>query len=63
LKEEHYDLELIEEYIYAGSHRYRFRLRGTNIVINVSAENLEDGVRKAIEIIKKSSIPMKTSDK
>jgi len=47
------ELELIEEYIYAGQHRYRFRIKDTNIVLNVAAENLDEGVKRAVELLKK----------
>jgi len=45
-------LELIEEYIIMGEHRFKLRLRGTNIVFNVSANSLEEAVSKAINMIK-----------
>ncbi len=47
------DLELIDEYVYMGEKRYRFKIKNTNIVINVRAENPEEGANKAIELLKK----------
>lgn len=45
------ELELIEEYELLGEKRFRFRIKGTNIVINVGASNLEEAREKAIKII------------
>lgn len=45
------ELELIEEYELLGEKRFRFRVKGTNIVINVGASNLEEAREKAIKII------------
>jgi hypothetical protein len=47
------ELELVDEYVYRGERRYRFKVKGTNIVINVRAENPEEGADKAIEVLKK----------
>jgi hypothetical protein len=47
------ELELLEEYTYVNERRYRFKLRGTDIVINVSADNVDEGIEKAIEVLKK----------
>jgi len=46
-------LELIEEYVYAGQHRFRFKVKNTSIILNVAADNLDEGVKKAIEIVNK----------
>ncbi len=45
-------LELIEEYIVNGEHRFKLRIKGTNFVINVAADSLDEAVRKAAPIIK-----------
>jgi len=45
------ELELIEEYELLGEKRFRFRIKGTNIVINVGASKLEEAREKAIKII------------
>ena len=47
------EIELIEEYTYLGEKRFRFKIKGTNIIINVKASNLEEGAKKALEIIRK----------
>ncbi|MCD6084085.1 MAG: hypothetical protein J7J20_00935 [Desulfurococcales archaeon] len=47
------ELELIEEYVYAGQHRFRFKVKNTNIILNVAADNLDEGVKKVIEIVNK----------
>lgn len=45
-------LELVEEYVINGEHRFKLRMKGTNLVFNVSGDSLEDAVRKAVSIIK-----------
>ena len=50
------ELELVEEYVYGGKRRFRFKLKGTNFIVNVSAESMEDGVRRAIEVLKKLGV-------
>ncbi len=47
------DLEIIEEYIIEGQRRYRIRLKGTNIVVNVEAQNDEEALRKVAELMVK----------
>jgi len=47
------DLEIIEEYIIDGQRRYRVRLKGTNIVVNVEAQNDEEALRKVAELMVK----------
>jgi len=47
------ELELLEEYTYINEKRYRFKLRGKDIIVNVSAENVDEGIEKAIEVLKK----------
>ncbi len=47
------DLEIIEEYIIEGQRRYRVRLKGTNIVVNVEAQNDEEALRKVAELMVK----------
>ncbi|MEM1623205.1 MAG: hypothetical protein QXZ60_02205 [Sulfolobales archaeon] len=47
------ELDLIEEYVYWGEKRYRFRIKGTNIVVNVRADSVDEGIEKAIEVLKK----------
>jgi len=47
------ELDLIEEYVYWGEKRYRFKVKGTNIIVNVRADSVDEGVEKAIEVLKK----------
>lgn len=47
------ELDLLEEYVYAGERRYRFRVRGTNIVVNVRADSIEEGIERAVEVLRK----------
>ncbi len=47
------DLEIIEEYIIEGQRRYRVRLKGTNIIVNVEAQNDEEALRKVAELMVK----------
>ncbi|GEM_PF-743034 len=46
-------LELVEEYILHGERRFRLRLQGTRLVINVSATSLEEAVKKASRILER----------
>ena len=50
------DFEVIEEYELMGEKRFRLRLRGTNIVFNVAAEDREKAVEKALEIARRLEI-------
>jgi len=50
------ELELVEEYIYAGERRFRFRIKGTNIILNVEAEDIESGLKKAVDMVRKLKI-------
>lgn len=43
----------MEEYTYANERRYRFKLRGKDVIVNVSAESVDEGIEKAIEVLKK----------
>ncbi|HIQ55518.1 MAG TPA: hypothetical protein EYH59_02390 [Pyrodictium sp.] len=45
------ELELIEEYELLGEKRFRFRIKGTNIIVNVGANKLEEAREKAIKIV------------
>ncbi len=48
------EFELVEEYYYAGQHRFRLKVRGTSITVNVAADNLDEAVEKAFEILRSS---------
>ncbi|MEB3845114.1 MAG: hypothetical protein LRS48_05495 [Desulfurococcales archaeon] len=43
-------LEIVEEIVIAGSRRFRVRIGGTNIIINVSAGTPEEALEKAQRI-------------
>jgi len=47
------DLEIVEEYVIEGQRRYRVKLKGTNIVINVEAQNVEEALQKVAELMTK----------
>ncbi len=46
-----YELEIVEEYELLGEKRYRLRIKGTSIYLNVAADNPEKAVEKAIKMI------------
>ncbi len=48
-----YKLELVEEYFLHGERRFRLRLQGTRLVVNVSATSLEEAREKASRILDK----------
>ncbi|KSW11886.1 hypothetical protein CF15_03545 [Pyrodictium occultum] len=50
------ELELVEEYELLGEKRYRFRVKGTSIYLNVGAESLDDAKQKAINMIKEMKL-------
>jgi hypothetical protein len=49
------ELELIDVYRYEGfmGKRFRFRIRGSKVYINVLANSIEEAVEKAKQIISK----------
>jgi len=47
------NLRIVEKYVFLGDIRYRIHVLGTNIVINVKAENDEEALEKALRIIEK----------
>ncbi len=49
------ELTLVDVYKYEGlpGKRFRFRVKGTRIYINVLADELDEAVKKAEEIIKR----------
>ena len=53
LKSDTVDLEVIEEYIIEGQRRYRVKLKGTNIIVNVEAQNDEEALQKVAELMVK----------
>uniref|UniRef100_A0A7C2ZVS6 Uncharacterized protein n=1 Tax=Ignisphaera aggregans TaxID=334771 RepID=A0A7C2ZVS6_9CREN len=48
------ELELVDVYRYEGfvGKRFRFRIRGTKLYVNVLANSIEEAVEKAKNIIK-----------
>ncbi|MEM4909841.1 MAG: hypothetical protein QXI40_06815 [Ignisphaera sp.] len=48
------ELELVDVYRYEGfiGKRFRFRIKGTKIYVNVLANSVEDAVEKAKQLIK-----------
>jgi len=50
------EFELIEEYYYAGQHRYRLKVKETHIIVNVAADSLDEAVEKAFEILRSSGV-------
>ncbi len=53
MKSDTVDLEVIEEYIIEGQRRYRVKLKGTNIIVNVEAQNDEEALQKVAELMVK----------
>ncbi len=47
------ELELIEKYEIGGQQRFRLRIKGTNIILNVEAQSEEEALRKAAELMVK----------
>lgn len=50
------DLKLVEVYELFGEKRYRIRVEGTNIVVNVSATSEEEALRKALGILAQANL-------
>ncbi|MEM4502202.1 MAG: hypothetical protein QXV42_01980 [Ignisphaera sp.] len=48
------ELELVDVYRYEGfiGKRFRFKIKGTKIYVNVLANSVEDAVEKAKQLIK-----------
>ena len=49
-------LEVIEEYELLGEKRYRLRIKGTNVIINVHADSSEEAVKKAVRILQEMGL-------
>jgi hypothetical protein len=45
------DLTILEEYNFYGEKRYRVCVKGTNIVINVKANDEKDALTKTLQIL------------
>lgn len=48
-----YDLEIIEEYVLLGEKRFRVRVKGSQIVVNVTAGSREEALEKARMILER----------
>lgn len=46
------ELELIEEYIINDERRFKFRVKGTKLIFNVAATDLEEAVNKVVTIMR-----------
>ena len=49
------ELEIIEEYLLEGERRYRVRVKGTRIVLNVGASSPEEALEKAARLYERIS--------
>lgn len=50
------DLLIKERYVFLGQTRYRIQVIGTNIILNILAENDEEAYDKAIVLAKKMGL-------
>ncbi|MEM4826570.1 MAG: hypothetical protein QXK07_00825 [Desulfurococcaceae archaeon] len=50
------ELKVVEVYELFNEKRYRIRVEGTNIVINVSATSEEEALRKALSILAQANL-------
>ncbi|MEM1696069.1 MAG: hypothetical protein QXS14_00255 [Desulfurococcaceae archaeon] len=50
------ELKVVEVYELFNEKRYRIRVEGTNIVINVSAPSEEEALRKALSILAQANL-------
>ncbi|MGC9071096.1 MAG: hypothetical protein ACP5HK_00130 [Acidilobus sp.] len=48
-----YEFEVVEEYFLNGEHRFRLKVRGTNLVVNVAAASAEEAASKAASLLDK----------
>ncbi|MCX8195870.1 MAG: hypothetical protein N3F67_02160 [Acidilobaceae archaeon] len=44
------EFEVVEEYVQHDSRRFKVRVKGTKVIINVSAESAEEALGKAREM-------------
>ena len=47
------ELEVVEEYVLLGERRFRIRVKGTNIYVNVAASSREEALSKALSMLEK----------
>ncbi len=50
------ELEIVEKYELLGEKRYRVRIKGTSIYLNVAANNEQEAINKANKMIKELSL-------
>ncbi len=50
------DLEIIERYEQLGETRFRVRVRGTILVVNVAASSEDEAKSKAIELLERMGL-------
>jgi len=48
-----YELEIVEEYLLHGERRFKLRLKGSRITVNVAADSIDDAMEKAKNILRK----------
>ncbi len=48
-----YEFEVVEEYFLNGEHRFRLKVRGTNLIVNVAAETLDEAASRAASLLDK----------
>lgn len=57
------DLKILEKYELFGELRYRICVKGTNIIVNVSASEDEEAVNKALEILARARLSDESLEK
>ncbi len=50
------DLVIVEKYVFLNEKRYRIRVKGTNIVFNVKADNDEEALEKTANLIRTTGL-------
>ncbi len=50
------EFELLETYVLDGVRRYRLRIKGTKLVVNVAASSEEEAIREALRLLERSRI-------
>ncbi|MCE4603250.1 MAG: hypothetical protein F7C08_00215 [Desulfurococcales archaeon] len=48
-----YEFEVVEKYVLQGERRFRVRVKGTRIVVNIAADSVEEAVEKARAILER----------
>jgi len=46
-------LEVVEHYTLLGEHRWRIRVKGTRITLNVAADSAEEALEKARDMLER----------